>query len=108
MKVILKARGAGKTTELIKRAHKDRKYIVTFNNEEAVRIFLLAKKMGKPVHFPVTFDEFIKRQYHLPGIMGFHIDNLDICIQSLCGVPIDTVTLSKPTPTEPRGGDDGR
>ena len=69
MKIILKPRQTGKTTELIKLASKDRyKLIVCMNRLDVERIWKLAQRLKEdniiqklPLH-PITYQEFLKKK----------------------------------------------
>ena len=58
--IIIKERGTGKTTELIKRAAKDSLYILTANRMRAGCIAKFARRMGLFIPFPVTMEEYLK------------------------------------------------
>lgn len=96
MLVINSPRGGGKTTKLIKLASKNpNSYIVCHNQLEVSRITNLAKTMGKNINFPLTMDEFIKKQYYSHGIKSFLIDNVEMLLQKLTSVKIDAITINK-------------
>lgn len=95
MKIIYKPRRTGKTTDLIKLSHESGGYIVCFNQIEAERVFRIAIGMNCNIPFPISFDEFITKQYHGSGIKEFYIDNIDMCIQEVSPVPVQTITISK-------------
>lgn len=83
-------RAGGKTTEMINEAaaHPGT-YIVTCNRDEVSRVFEEARKMGKSIAFPLTYDEFLGRRFHGPGIGGFVIDNVDQLLRHMCcGIPL--------------------
>ena len=94
MEIILRERRAGKTTEIIKRCAKLGGYIVCCNHSRALEVRLIAKKMGLRVPLPITFQEFLDGSYYGKGVKGFHIDDLDVCLQQICAVPIETVTAA--------------
>lgn len=74
MKLINRARGAGKTTELINLAHNKKAYIVCISQEECARVASLARRLGKNIFFPITYEEYI----HYRGYpMEFFLDNPD-------------------------------
>ena len=95
MKVILKPNMSGKTTELIKQSGKEWKYIVCISRDEATRIQGQSIKLKIDIPFPITFHEFIKGDYYPHGIKGFLLDNVDMWLQSLSSVKIDTITLTE-------------
>lgn len=94
MKIILGKGGSGKTVSLIKESHKNGQYIVCLDQLEASRIHTTAIGMGLNIPFPITFAEFLNRQYYSKGVRGFLIDNIDALLVRICpNVSIDIVTL---------------
>jgi len=94
MKVISRPRGMGKTTELIKMSAKENQYIVCSTYNDCTRVFRQAQSLGLDIPFPITFDEFIRREYYGKGIKGFLIDNADLLLQHMSSVPIEAVTIT--------------
>lgn len=105
MKLILRARGEGKTTELIHLAAKERLCIICLSKEECNRIMEQSKQLGCDIPDPRTFYEFF-RGYHNSyntmitrdgkNIKGFAIDNADMLLQQLAqGTPIEYITMTK-------------
>lgn len=96
MKVIVRERQSGKTTDLIKRASEDWLYIVCPTRQMAQHTFDLARKMELDIPFPITFDEFARGGVHRPGIRGFLFDDLDTLLHHLAGgVPVIAVTITE-------------
>jgi len=94
-KIILQGRQSGKTSALIKRCHEMGGYIVCHSQKECARVFRLAEKMKMPVPFPISYHEFIRKDYYGNGIKKFHIDCADDFLCSLTHVPIVTITMTK-------------
>ena len=95
MKVIYKPKGKGKTTELIKLAHNSGGYIVCLSQDECTRVFHYAKEIGYDIKFPISFNEFLNKQYHHCGIREFYIDNVDELIRRLSPtVKIGAITFN--------------
>lgn len=94
MKVILLPRGQGKTLRLILRADETKYYIVCPSRNDCSEIFQRAKDMGRLIHFPMTFHDFIKGEYG-PQVRGVLIDNADLLLQKISKVGVDTITLTK-------------
>ena len=84
-----------KTTKLIKESAGTGDYIVCFNSKEAIRIKTKAQKMRLDIPLPITYDEFLHRRYCGKNIKGFLIDNVDLLLQSLTQVPINSITINK-------------
>ena len=95
MKIIYGDRRSGKTIELINMAHKRGGYIVCLNHNEAYRIAMVAEEMGLNINFPLSYSEFLLKQYNRMGIIEFYIDNVEMLIQVMSEVPIEAITLSK-------------
>ena len=96
MKIICGERRSGKSTELIKRCANEGGYIVCFDRRTAYQLVQAAKDMELNIPLPITYDEFKKGQYYAPGIPMFHIDDVDMFLQSLTPVKIATITLDAP------------
>lgn len=99
MKVIYNGRGAGKTTELIKICAKQGGYIVCHSFNEAHRIFKQAKKLNLNIPLPISYQEFVNKEYYAKEVKKFHIDNVYMLVVYLSEVPIETITLTIPTTT---------
>lgn len=98
MKVILRHRNTGRTQELILMCSQAEKggrasYIVCSTQQEARRIFEVAEKLESPIAFPITYDEFLNRQYAARNIHNFFIDNADQLLQYFTVVTIQAVTM---------------
>jgi len=96
MEIIIKPRGGGKTTELIKMAHERGGYIVCRNFTEAQRIYDEARKMELYILFPLAYNEFIDSAYHGSNVREFYIDDAQVLLQQLTAVNIKAITLNVP------------
>lgn len=85
-------RGGGKTTELIAKAFESGYYIVAPTHADCYRIHQLSMELGTPVHFPMTWHEWVNNQYNPYGVRGLYIDDLDRCLQMHSRVPVHVVT----------------
>lgn len=95
MKVITRPRQGGKTTEVIKLASRTYAYIICPDRQQVQHVASLARKMGVDIPFPLTWREFLEKQYYGAGIKGgFVIDNLDMCLQQMTPVEIHGVSLN--------------
>lgn len=94
MKIVVRRRGSGKTTELIKECAAKGGYIVCHNDQAARHIQRLARKMNLSIPFPLTFEEFTGGHYYSAGVRRVYIDNLELCIKNVSRVPIETITMS--------------
>ena len=96
MKCIIRPRQLGKTTELIKLASKGRyKLIVCHNQNEARRIFKLARNMDLNIPLPISYREFLDKSYCGNNIEAFLIDNVDLFLGYLTEVPIEVITITE-------------
>jgi len=94
MRIYLQKRGTGKTTNLIKECSNSGGYIVCANRQRADMVFKMSKKLDCPILFPLTFDEFLNRQYVGLDIKHFYIDDADLLLMSLSALPILSITLT--------------
>ena len=87
MKIIVRGRQGGKTTEMIRLAAETHAYIVCTDQRRARQIAQQARDMGLSIPFPLTASEWQKHHYHPPGVRGIMFDDLDRIIQDLSAVP---------------------
>jgi hypothetical protein len=92
MDILHTPRGGGKTTELIAMAHESGYYIVAPTHEDCYRIHQQSLKDGTPVHFPMTWHEWIENRYNPYGVRGIYIDDIDRCLAMHSRVPVHCVT----------------
>jgi hypothetical protein len=85
-------RGEGKTTELINRAADTGYYIVAPTHEDCYRIHQQSIRDGTPVHFPMTWHEWVGNQYNPYGVRGLYVDDIDRCLAMHSRVSIHLVT----------------
>ena len=92
--IIVRARGCGKTVELIKRCASSGGYIACFSREEAQRIVSVAESLGYKIPYPLTFSEVLNKEYYPPGVKKLHIDNADYLLQMFlqAGTKLETAT----------------
>ena len=95
MKIILKGRGEGKTTELIKESAKTGKYILTADRNRVCKIDEMAKRMGLHIPFPITVEEAMRYRFRDSFINRILIDDADDVLRMIFQVEIDTITLTK-------------
>lgn len=101
MKLIIKSKGGGKTTELIEMAHKTHQYIVVADAREAGRVFHEAQKNGKTIQFPITYDEFLmpktkrKPANFKQGVLIDNAEYLLSYITHLYGEDLKAITLTR-------------
>lgn len=93
MKLIISGRGAGKTTELVRRSAETGYYIVTVNRQAALSVTYIARDLGLKIPFPLTAQEFIQGKYD-SGVRGVLIDDADDLLRSFSRVPVFAATMS--------------
>lgn len=94
MQIISGKRGSGKTAKLIEISSDKWFYIVCLSTDESHRILRKADEMGKRIPHPLTFQNFLNRNYSGFGIKGFLFDNIDIMIQGISDPGIYAMTLT--------------
>jgi hypothetical protein len=94
MKIDIRPRRAGKTTDLIKECAENGGYIVCAHRREAHNIHKAARQMGLEIPLPITFNEFVRGEFVGIGVKVIYIDNIDLCIQSISSAPVKTITAS--------------
>ena len=94
VKIITGARRVGKTFELIKESAKTGNYIVCHSKQECSRILSEAVKHKLNIPMPISYYEFMNKQYYGKHINGFLIDDIDRFLWMISNVPINTVTFS--------------
>lgn len=98
MKIIIKPRGKGKTTDLINLcANNNYSLIVVHTQENARLVFEAAKRLKKHIPMPITYQEFIENRYSAQNVDTFLIDNVDMLLQRMTRVPIEAITLTEET-----------
>ena len=59
-------------------------YIICINKQAASRVFAQAAELGLKIPFPMTFIEFLNKEYYAPGIREVYIDNVEQFLQFVC------------------------
>ena len=93
--LIISKRQKGKTKELIIKCYADNYSLIVCPNTYMCRhAFKMAQDMGKPIPMPITFKEFVNRQWCGAHIDKFYFDELQMSLsQAAMGVPIDTAVI---------------
>lgn len=76
---------------LIRKSHKLNHYIVSKDFESVENIMILSREMKLGINYPLTFSEFINKQYNENGIKGFLIENPQDLLQTISKVNISYV-----------------
>lgn len=95
MEIIYKERQTGKTKELIELCHETGGYIVCMDRQRAKNIKYLADKLVLSIRQPITFSEFLDKQYYSAGIKCFYIDDAEVLLQHLSHIEIKAITITK-------------
>lgn len=69
-KFLIRKRGDGKTTYLIKEAAKEGLYIICRDRQRAESIVYLAQSLGYDIPFPITLDEILFSRSHMRSPIG--------------------------------------
>ena len=93
MKKIMMEPGYGKTYQLIKMSAETRNYIVCNSKKECSRIHAMSLEMGLSIPFPISYEEFLGKEYYGKRIRGFLIDNVDDLLESISTVRINAITM---------------
>lgn len=100
MEVIFKPKGAGKSTDLIKKSAETGTYIVVVDRKRALHLRDMAASMGLHIPFPITFAECISQSgWKGSYIRKVYIDDADDFIQHFFNkctggkVQVDTITM---------------
>ena len=88
------ARASGKTHKLIELSSERHAYIVCKDRKEAERIFQDSLDRKLKIPFPITYAEFINKQYYGKGIREFVIDDVDMFLEQFAGVSISYATYT--------------
>lgn len=98
MKLIVKKRGEGKTTELIKMSVETNTYILVLNRKRQKEVAALARKLGyDTMPYPVTLEEhFLSHKSHGMINRRFLVDDADDILQELIGfdIPLLAITMT--------------
>ena len=99
MRIIVKGKGEGKTTELIKMSVETNTYILVLNRKRQHEVARMARDLGyKNMPFPVTIEEHF-RAHRSTGMINrrFLIDDADDILHALIGrdIPILAITMTE-------------
>jgi len=92
--MIVRPRGGGKTTEIIKHAAKNFSYIVCMSVKECDRVAAQAREMKVDIPFPITFQELTESRWHPAGVKSLAIDNAEMLLQQLCRGKMSAFTIN--------------
>jgi len=92
--IILKKRGEGKSTEIIKQCAETNGYIICKDVSRACVIFNQAKEMNLTINYPITASEFKNDAYFSKNISGFYIDNIEEFFEKLTPVPVKAISAT--------------
>lgn len=97
MNVIYENICQGKTTQILKRANDLEGYnlIVCINKKEVFNLWAIIIKNKLNIPMPITFNDFLKNNYCGVHVDNILIDNLDVMIQSMTNVRINSVSITK-------------
>lgn len=91
-------KGSGKTTKLIEVADRYFCYLVVRDRRTVFEIERKARKEGKDIPMPLTYDEFINRKFYGKGILCFVIDDVEALLQYMArGVGVRAFSIDTNT-----------
>lgn len=95
MHKIIRKRGAGKTTDLIRKSAETGTYILCANRKRALHIQKMADHLGLKIPFPVTVQEYFMSDGFLNSyIKSVYIDDADDVLQTVFNkVDIEIITM---------------
>lgn len=100
MKLIIKPRQSGKTSELIRMSEETNAYILTLNRGMAEYVSKMAAQQGYNILFPITLDEYMRSRLKGSHVTHILIDNADMVLQHIFSeATIDAITMSEQEPT---------
>lgn len=95
MEKIILNKGEGKTSNLIELASKNDWTIICKDSKAIRRIVDQCIHWNIDIRLPITYNEFINKDYYGRGIKGFLFDNVDDFIQYMSDtVEIKAITLT--------------
>ena len=95
MKIIMRGRRNGKTTELIKMSAENGGYIVCRSHNAASMIKKQSKEMGLKIPYPITYAELLRKSYYAKGVKKLYIDDVDELLRTLTrGVEVEAITIN--------------
>jgi hypothetical protein len=95
MKKIIKERGQGKTTELIKISAETQYPIIALTMMDIVYIKEQSNKMGYKIPDPILLSDW-RIKYHGSDIKAVLVDEGEMMLETLLGYPIYAISLTKP------------
>ena len=105
MKLIIKPRQSGKTSELIRMSEETNACILTPNWIMAEYTAEMAKKQGHDIPYPIALNDYMRTGLRDSNVRHILIDNADIVLQKIFseyvrsnGVTIDAITMSSEKP----------
>lgn len=94
-KLIVKERGKGKTTELIKMSAEKGQYILVADENRRKHVANMAEKMGLHIPYPITLREALTCGFHGTFIHNILIDDADDILRMIFQVGITAMTFTK-------------
>lgn len=92
--LVVGKRQSGRSTKLIREAAKyNYALIVCSNKREAGNTYRMAREMGYNIPYPITFNDFVKKNYYGRNVQVLLFDNLDKSIKEYTDVPIVKIVV---------------
>jgi hypothetical protein len=99
MRIIVRPRQGGKTTELLRMAAEHGYTVVCATTREAQRLYRITMADTRPLDMSpvvITWDDFIHKRFGAAPIKtnGFVIDDLGWCLQTMVDVPVAAISVN--------------
>ena len=99
MKLIIKPRQSGKTSELIRMSEEANAYIITLNRGMAEYVSKMAKAQGHNIPHPIALNDYMRTGFKDSNVKHILIDNADMVLQHIFSeATIDAITMSSEEP----------
>ena len=93
MKVVIGGKGSGKTTVLIELSTRTGYYIVC-RRAMIDTIMNMAREIDVQIPVPLSYSEFVDRQYYPLGVKGLLIDDADALLEYISTVPVQAISVT--------------
>jgi alkyl sulfatase BDS1-like metallo-beta-lactamase superfamily hydrolase len=98
VRMLILGRGDGKTKQAVQICASEGFNLVCMDRKRAKEVFDYAKSIGLNISYPLTFEDFIRRDFPFQS-RGFVIDDADMLLQKLAGkIPVRIATFTGEQP----------
>lgn len=93
MRIILGPPRSGKTTKLVRLSAASGAPIVTRDVRQVSKVLNLAQRLNLTIPKPMTYDEFLKRDYTTATFRSVLVDDVEALVLRLSKVQVDALTV---------------